>query len=133
MGQDQQIVAQDGSRFAAYVALPAVPRAPGLVLIQYICGVNRVMREIADDFAAKGFIVAVPDLFWRQEPGVQLINDPTRPSPRSRGGRSHSMPGSMMRPVWPISLPPCSGFVLRRDAPGRSASWDIAWAGGLLI
>jgi carboxymethylenebutenolidase len=80
MGQDVTIASHDGGTFGAYVATPPRARAPGLVLIQYICGVNRVMRALADDFASKGFRVAVPDLFWRQEPGVQLIDDPSRPT-----------------------------------------------------
>jgi carboxymethylenebutenolidase len=80
MGMDVSIAASDGGRFGAYVAAPRDSRAPGLVLIQYICGVNRVMRALADEFAGHGFRVAVPDLFWRQEPGVQLNDDPSRPT-----------------------------------------------------
>jgi carboxymethylenebutenolidase len=76
-----KIDAQDGGSFDAYVASPAKSSAPGLVLMQYICGVNKVMRDIADDFASKGFLVACPDLFWRQEPNVQLNDDPANPSP----------------------------------------------------
>jgi carboxymethylenebutenolidase len=80
MGMDVTIAARDGGRFGAYVAASRESRAPGLVLVQYICGVNRVMRGLADEFAGHGFRVAVPDLFWRQEPGVQLNNDPSHPS-----------------------------------------------------
>ena len=80
MGVDVKIEAADGGYFAAYLAKPAANKAPGLVLMQYICGVNKVMRDLADDFAAQGYLVAVPDLFWRQEPGVQLNNDPANPS-----------------------------------------------------
>ena len=32
------------------------------------------MRAVADWYAARGFVVACPDLFWRQEPGVQLTD-----------------------------------------------------------
>ena len=39
------------------------------------------MRRIADDFARAGFVVYTPDMFWRLEPGVQLIQDPSKPSP----------------------------------------------------
>ena len=78
---EMTIPAADGSgAFSAYLALPAAGTGPGLVLIQYICGVNQVMRRWADLFAAMGYCVAVPDLFWRQEPGVQLIPDPGQPS-----------------------------------------------------
>ena len=37
------------------------------------------MRELADGFAASGYLVACPDLFWRQEPNVQLNDDPAKP------------------------------------------------------
>lgn len=77
---DEIIQSKDSGSFGAYVAVPAATPAPGLVLIQYICGVNRVMRSLADDFARQGYVVAVPDLFWRQEPGVQLIPDPSKPT-----------------------------------------------------
>ena len=79
--QQANLSAFDGGSFMTYLATPNAARAPGLVLIQYICGVNKVMREIADDFAARGFLVAVPDLFWRQEPNIQLNNDPAAVTP----------------------------------------------------
>ena len=71
---DIQIQASDGGEFSAYLAKPAASAAPGLVLIQEIFGVNKEMREKADRFAEAGFIVACPDLFWRQEPGIQLTD-----------------------------------------------------------
>lgn len=73
--------AHDGGTFSAYLAKPSADKAPGLVLMQYICGVNAVMRRLADGFADQGYLVAVPDLFWRQEPNLQLINDPSKPDP----------------------------------------------------
>lgn len=81
MGSYVDITAGDGGSFKAYVAAPDAGKAPGLVLMQYICGVNAVMRQLADEFAAEGYLVAVPDLFWRQEPGVELIDDPSQPDP----------------------------------------------------
>ena len=71
------IRSSEGEEFAAYLALPSGPAGgqfPGLVLLQEIFGVNRDMRAIADWYAARGFVVACPDLFWRQEPGVQLTD-----------------------------------------------------------
>lgn len=71
--QEIQIDAGDGSgRFAAYLALPASGQGPGLVIAQEIFGVNATMRELADYYAEEGYCVLVPDLFWRQQPGVQL-------------------------------------------------------------
>ncbi len=68
------IQAKDGGEFQAYLALPVGGRGPGIVVMQEIFGVNRVMRDIADEFAAKGFVAIVPDLFWRQEPGIELTD-----------------------------------------------------------
>ena len=69
-----QISAKDGGRFMAYHAAPRSGTGPGLVLIQEIFGVNKVMRDIADHFAAKGYHTVCPDLFWRQKPGIQLTD-----------------------------------------------------------
>lgn len=67
------IPAADGSgHFSAYLSLPPQGSGPGLVLAQEIFGVNRTMRELADHYAEEGYVVLVPDLFWRQAPGVQL-------------------------------------------------------------
>ena len=71
---DITIEAKDGGSFGAYLARPAGGAGPGLVVIQEIFGVNKVMRDLCDGFAADGFIACAPDLFWRQEPGVQLAD-----------------------------------------------------------
>lgn len=79
------IQADNGRQFDAYLALPPHDaRAPGLVLLQYICGVNQVMRTLADDFARLGYVVAVPDLYWRQGAHIELIQDPSRPVPQEQ-------------------------------------------------
>jgi carboxymethylenebutenolidase len=47
-------------------------RAPGVVLLHEIFGVNTAMRACAADLAAAGFAVAAPDLFWRLQSRVDL-------------------------------------------------------------
>ena len=71
--QNVTVKSRDGS-FSAYLASPVTGRGPGIVLIQEIFGVNAVMRELADEYAASGFFALVPDLFWRLEPGVRLTD-----------------------------------------------------------
>jgi carboxymethylenebutenolidase len=61
-------------KIGGYLAKPASGRGPGIVVIQEIFGVNQVMRELADGFAARGYFAPAPDLFWRLEPGVQLTD-----------------------------------------------------------
>jgi carboxymethylenebutenolidase len=70
---DIAIACADG-KFSAYVARPRTVPAPGLLVIQEIFGVNQVMRELADGFAAQGYLALCPDLFWRQEPGIQITD-----------------------------------------------------------
>ncbi len=70
---DIQINGPDGE-FGAYMATPASGSGPGLVVIQEIFGVNTVMRDLCDAYAADGYIAICPDLFWRIEPGVQLTD-----------------------------------------------------------
>jgi carboxymethylenebutenolidase len=72
-GKDITIQTPDGA-MGGYLAAPTNARGPGLVVIQEIFGVNQVMRDLADDFAAHGYVALVPDLFWRIQPGVQLTD-----------------------------------------------------------
>ncbi|MGB2664326.1 MAG: dienelactone hydrolase family protein [Candidatus Acidiferrum sp.] len=62
---------QDG-RFTAYIARPATSPAPAIVVLQELFGVNADIRKTCDELAEQGFIAVAPDLFWRQEPGVDL-------------------------------------------------------------
>ena len=72
-GQYIDMKAGDGSgSFRGYLALPAGGSGPGLVLAQEIFGINSTMRDVADDYAEEGYVVLVPDIFWRQEPNVEL-------------------------------------------------------------
>ena len=64
----------DGGEFDAYMALPASGYGPGIVVLQEIFGVNEYMRTVCDWYASHGFVAIYPDLFWRQEPGIQLTD-----------------------------------------------------------
>jgi carboxymethylenebutenolidase len=69
------IRASDGGSFSGYLAKPSGSgRFPALVVIQEIFGVNKVMRDITDSFAAQGYLCVCPDIFWRQEPGIQITD-----------------------------------------------------------
>jgi carboxymethylenebutenolidase len=61
-----------GGTFAAYIARPKTSPAPAVVVLQELFGVNADIRKTCDELAEKGFLAVAPDLFWRQEPGVDL-------------------------------------------------------------
>ena len=65
------ISGHDGA-FGAYIARPEVLPAPAVVVLQELFGVNADIREKCDELAEQGFLAVAPDLFWRQEPGVDL-------------------------------------------------------------
>ena len=67
-------ITTEGGTFSAYVARPAATKAPAVVVIQEIFGVNQVMREVCDRLAAQGFLAVCPDLFWRLEPGGDITD-----------------------------------------------------------
>ncbi|MFJ9371005.1 dienelactone hydrolase family protein [Nocardia sp. NPDC101769] len=75
MGTYIDIEKKTGGSFAAYLAEPTRGSGPGLVLLQEIFGINDYMRDMADRFADEGYVVVVPDLFWRSEPRVELGYD----------------------------------------------------------
>lgn len=68
---DITIAASDGGSFSAYLA---GDNGPGIVICQEIFGVNQVMRDLVDGYAANGYVAICPDLFWRQEPGIQITD-----------------------------------------------------------
>jgi len=62
---------RDGA-FGAHIARPKTLPAPAVVVLHEVFGVNADIRKTCDELAEQGFIAVAPDLFWRQEPGVDL-------------------------------------------------------------
>jgi carboxymethylenebutenolidase len=70
--ENRIIVTGGEGKFAAYIARPTALPAPAVVVLQELFGVNADIRKTCDELAEQGFIAVAPDLFWRQEPGVDL-------------------------------------------------------------
>jgi carboxymethylenebutenolidase len=76
-GRTIKIRATEGGELDCYLATPAGgDPAPAVVLACSIDGVDADLRQIADKFAAAGYIAAAPDLFWRTVPGPLNSDDP---------------------------------------------------------
>lgn len=71
MAKNITIDTTDG-QFGAYRAEPLARSAPAVVVLHEVFGVNADIRRTCDDLAEHGFIAIAPDLFWRQQPGVDL-------------------------------------------------------------
>ena len=113
-GTTIQIQADDGGTFAAYLAPPPAAPGPALVLVQEIFGITDWIRETADMFAAEGYVVAAPDMFWRLEPN--FVADHDVPEQRRQGlayrgeidhGKGVSDIDALLRHL--CGLPACNG------------------------
>lgn len=65
-------IATDDGSFDAYLARPDHKPRPAIVVLHEVFGVNADLRATCDELAAAGFIALCPDLFWRQQRGVDL-------------------------------------------------------------
>ena len=70
--KDRITIEGQAGAFGAYIARPKTLPAPAVVVLQELFGVNADIRKKCDELAEQGFIAVAPDLFWRQEPGVDL-------------------------------------------------------------
>ena len=70
--KNQIVIKSVDGTFRGYIARPAKLPAPAVVVLQELFGVNADIRATCDELATQGFIAVAPDLFWRQEPGVDL-------------------------------------------------------------
>jgi carboxymethylenebutenolidase len=79
-----KIRSSEGREFDCYLVTPETEgRVPAIVLASAVHGVDKDIRDLADEFAKHGYIAAAPDLFWRSIPGP-LAHDDERTKQRSQ-------------------------------------------------
>jgi carboxymethylenebutenolidase len=73
-------LARDGScSFDAYLARPERDHAPSIMIFTEMFGTGQHNREMADDFARRGFVALIPNLYWRSPfPGELAFQGPDR-------------------------------------------------------
>ncbi|HEX3550385.1 MAG TPA: dienelactone hydrolase family protein [Candidatus Elarobacter sp.] len=115
MNREISIDSAGGGAFEAYLALPPSTPAPGLLLLPAIFGIEPVMRAMADRYAAGGYVVLVPNQFWRDEqPGVLARTAEARAAAMARAKRVD--PAAVLADVASAvdalrALPECSGEI----------------------
>jgi carboxymethylenebutenolidase len=87
MGETIKLKAKDGVTISAYKASPGGKPKGGMVVFQEIFGVNHHIRNVADRYAALGYLAIAPGLFDRVEPNVEL-GYTTEDVPRGAGIRA---------------------------------------------
>ena len=83
-GKSIKITSRAGGAFDCYLSLPAGGgQVPAVVLAAAVHGVDKDIRDLADEFASHGYLAAAPDLFWRTVPGP-LSHEDGRAQQRSQ-------------------------------------------------
>ena len=70
--KDRVTIEGRAAAFDASIARPKALPAPAVVVLHEVFGVNADIRKTCHELAEQGFVAVAPDLFWRQEPGVDL-------------------------------------------------------------
>jgi len=122
-----RIRARDGGNIEAWLASPPSGRGPGLIVLAEIYNANDWARSVADRYAAQGYVAIVPDLYWRQQPGVYL---PYTPEGQQRG---RAMGAAMDLPLFIEDLRACADWLKQRsDCSGRIGSVGFCLGGKLV-
>ena len=72
MGEKITLTCKDGQQIGAYLARPVGAPKAGVVVLQEIFGANQHIRNVADQYAAQGYLAIAPSLFDRVESGLEL-------------------------------------------------------------
>jgi carboxymethylenebutenolidase len=72
MGKMIELTASDGHKLTAYRADPSGKPRGGIVVIQEIFGVNSHIKQVADGYAADGYVAIAPSMFDRVQKNVDL-------------------------------------------------------------
>ncbi|MEN9218265.1 MAG: dienelactone hydrolase family protein [Gloeomargarita sp. DG_2_bins_126] len=66
-------VPNQGLAIASYLARPVgVEKAPGIIVIQEIFGVNSHIRDVTERIARLGYVAIAPSIYQRQAPGFAV-------------------------------------------------------------
>lgn len=68
--QDIKYTTRNNETFDGYLTAPDCDgKYPGLLYITAISGADETNQMLGDAWAEDGFVVSMPDIFWRQHPG----------------------------------------------------------------
>jgi carboxymethylenebutenolidase len=77
-GKNVAVRAADGKTFDVYIVGDAQPAKPAIIVFSPIFGIDDDIKSVADRWAARGYLVAVPDYYFRVKSGVLDRSDDGR-------------------------------------------------------
>ncbi len=122
-----KITAPDGATYDTYIAGKQGTALPAVIVFTPIFGVDEDMTVLADEWASRGFIVAVPDYFFRITPGPLGRDEENRKKAFARWEKLDAAQAiEDMRPlVARLASSPCSNGKL--GALGYCAGGELAF------
>jgi carboxymethylenebutenolidase len=70
MTENITITTADGGAMPAEVSYPSGEAGKAIIIVAPIFGIEDGTRDIMDGYAAEGYLVVTPDMFWRTIPGT---------------------------------------------------------------
>ena len=110
----------------AYVARPDADRAPGVIVLQEIFGVDAGIRALTDLIASAGYLAVAPAIFHRTDPQFEAGHDEAGFA-KGRAARDQTRPETLIADVeatavWLRAQAQCSGAV---------ATWGFCFGGSV--
>jgi carboxymethylenebutenolidase len=110
----------------AYVARPDADRAPAVIVLQEIFGVNDDMRALADLVASAGYLAVAPALFHRTDPAFEAAHDEAGYA-KGRAAREATQPETLIADLeatvaWLRAQPQFEGGI---------ATWGFCFGGSV--
>ncbi|HTH98863.1 MAG TPA: dienelactone hydrolase family protein [Stellaceae bacterium] len=132
-GRDIEISTPDGAAYQVHLVGETGAPRPALIIYSTVFGVDADMKKMAERWAARGFVVALPDYYHRIAPGVRERNDAGRAEARARW-RDLDVDGTM-RDLEALTAhlktsPHCNG---RMMALGFCAGGELAFLSALRL
>lgn len=116
-GKTIKITASEGGEFDCYLALPDAESAPAAVIMASVYGVDDDVKRNIDDLAAKGFIAAGPDLFWRGDKGPMTRSEEDARRAKQRAADRFPLIEQGVKDLVDViaalkNLPQCNGHIV---------------------
>ena len=113
-------------RMPAYVARPDVDRAPGVIVVQEIFGVNEDIRALTDLIASAGYLAVAPAIFHRTDPEFYAGHDEAGYA-KGRAARDETRPETLIADIeatvaWLRAQPQLEGGI---------ATWGFCFGGSV--
>jgi carboxymethylenebutenolidase len=115
--------ASDGHKFDCWMETAKGKRKGGLVILQEIFGVTDQLKNLAARYASLGFDVAIPALFDRQQPRVEISFDNAIP------GRDMMLAADLAQTMDDVN----TAVQALLSHGGKVAVMGFCWGGGLAI